>query len=318
MGYTPAGYADGGSYTFHFPDGNATIARLLVRDLIPAALPGRDCRDAVTTRADYSQLDRLHHSVRIRLSSTVVRARNQGDPAALRGVEIAYVRGDQVFMVQAKDCVLACWNMMIPYLCPELPQAQRTALHSLVKVPLVYTSVALRNWRAFHTLGIAEVQAPGGYFSYFHLNPAVDIGGYTAERSPERPILVHMVRTPCQPGLPEHDQNRAGQAELLATPFGTFERTVREQLGRTLTGGGFDPARDITAITVNRWPHGYAPEYNPLWEPDLPPEQQPNVIGRARLGRISIANSDAGRAAYTDIAIDQAYRAVGELLALPA
>ena len=318
MGYTPAGYADGGSYTFHFPDGNATIARLLVRKLIPAAVPGHDCRDVVTARVDYRQLDRPAHPVRIRLSSIVVRAHNQHDPAASRGVDIAYTRGAQVFIVQAKDCVLACWNMMIPYLCPELPEVQKAALHSLVKTPLVYTSVALRNWRAFHRLGIAGVKAPGGYHSYFHLNPAVDIGGYTAERSPDRPILLHMVRTPCQPGLSEHDQNRAGRAELMATPFETFERKIREQLGRALAGGGFDPARDITAITVNRWPHGYAPEFNPLWEPDLPPDQQPNVIGRARFGRIAIANSDAGRAAYTDIAIDQAHRAVGELLALPS
>jgi spermidine dehydrogenase len=318
MGYTPAGYADGGSYTFHFPDGNATIARLLVRKLIPAAVPGHDCRDVVTARVEYRQLDRPDDPVRIRLSSIVVRARNQGDPAASRGVEIAYLRGEEVFMLQTKDCVLASWNMMIPYLCPDLPEAQKAALHSLVKTPLVYTSVALRNWRAFHRLGIAAVRAPGGYHSYFHLNPAVDIGGYTAERSPDRPILVHMVRTPCQPGLSEHDQNRAGRAELLATPFETFERKIREQLGRTLAGGGFDPARDITAITVNRWPHGYAPEFNPLWEPDLPPDQQPQMIGRARFGRIAIANSDSGRAAYTDIAIDQAHRAVGELLALPA
>jgi spermidine dehydrogenase len=318
MGYTPAGYADGGSYTFHFPDGNATIARLLVRKLIPAAVPGHDCRDVVTARVDYRQLDRPAHPVRIRLSSIVVRAHNQHDPAASRGVDIAYTRGAQVFIVQAKDCVLACWNMMIPYLCPELPEVQKAALHSLVKTPLVYTSVALRNWRAFHRLGIAGIKALGGYHSYFHLNPAVDIGGYTAERSPDRPILLHMVRTPCQPGLSEHDQNRAGRAELMATPFETFERKIREQLGRALAGGGFDPARDITAITVNRWPHGYAPEFNPLWEPDLPPDQQPNVIGRARFGRIAIANSDAGRAAYTDIAIDQAHRAVGELLALPS
>jgi spermidine dehydrogenase len=192
------------------------------------------------------------------------------------------------------------------------------ALHALVKTPLVYTSVALRNWRAFHRLGIFGVRAPGGYHTYFHLNPAVDIGGYTAERSPDRPILVHMVRTPCRPGLSEHDQNRAGRAELLVTPFETFERNVRAQLGRTLAGGGFDPAHDITGIIVNRWPHGYAPEFNPLWEPDLPPDQEPNVIGRARFGRITIANSDSGRAAYTDIAIDQAHRAVAELLTLPA
>jgi spermidine dehydrogenase len=205
---------------------------------------------------------------------------------------------------------------MIPYLCPELPEAQKAALHKIVKTPLVYTSVALRDWTAFQRLGIASVTAPGGYHTSFRLNWPVDIGGYSAERSPEQPILVHMTRTPCQPGLSEFDQNRAGRAELLATPFETFEREIRGQLGRTLAEGGFDPARDITAITVNRWPHGYAPEWNPLWEEPLPMEQQPNVIGRARFGRIAIANSDAGASAYTDCAIDQAHRAVGELLAL--
>jgi spermidine dehydrogenase len=316
MGYTPAGYADGGSYTFHFPDGNATIARLLVRNLIPAAIPGRDCRDVVGAQADYSQLDRAGAPVRIRLSSIVVRVRNIGDVAASQGVEVAYTRGGQVFTVKASDCVLASWNMMIPYLCPELPTAQKAALHSLVKTPLVYTSVALRNWTAFHKLGVAGFQAPGGYHTYAVLNPAVDIGAVTAERSPDKPILVHMVRTPCQPGLPEHAQNKAGRAELLATPFEVFERNIREQLGRSLAAGGFDPARDITAITVNRWPHGYAPEFNPLWEADLPPDQQPNVVGRARFGRITIANSDSGRAAYTDSAINQGHRAVTELLAL--
>jgi spermidine dehydrogenase len=318
MGYTPSGYADGGSYVFHFPDGNSTIARLLVRSLIPGAVPGRDCKDVVTAKVDYGALDRPDNAVRIRLSSVVVRARNQGDPAASQAVEIAYARGDKVFTVRTKDCVLASWNMMIPYLCPELPEAQKAALHSLVKTPLVYTTVALRNWTAFKTLGIAGFMAPGGYHSYARLNPAVDIGGVTAERSPDKPILLHMVRTPCRPGLAEHDQNRAGRAELLATPFETFEREIRAQLGRTLAAGGFDPARDITAITVNRWPHGYSPEFNPLWDPDLPPDQQPNVIGRARFGRIAIANSDSGRAAYTDSAINQAHRAVGELLALTA
>src|ERR1700728_3288930 len=206
--------------------------------------------------------------------------------------------------------------MMLTYLCPEMTAAQKEALNNRVKTPLVYTSVALRNWQAFERLKLHRVYAPGSYHTYFHLNPHVDIGAYQSTTSPDDPILVHMVRTPCRPGLPEHDQNRAGRAELLATSFETFERNIRDQLARTLAQGGFDPARDITAITVNRWPHGYAPEYNPLWEPDLPPDQQPTVIGRARFGRITIANADAGRGAYTDVAIDQAHRAVQELLAL--
>ena len=141
----------------------------------------------------------------------------------------------------------------------------------------------------------------------------VDIGGYASPRSPDEPMLIRLVRTPCQPGLPERDQNRAGQHDILNTSFETFEHNIRDQLGRILKSGGFDAANDITAITVNRWPHGYAYEYNPLFDPDWPDGQAPNVIGRARFGRIAIANSDAGAAAYTDSAIDQAYRAVQEL-----
>jgi len=316
MSFTPAGYVQGGSYTFHFPDGNASIARLLLRDLAPAALPGVDCKDVVTAQVDYARLDRPENPVRIRLSSLCVQARNIAGPGASRGVDIAYARGAGVFKVRADACVLASWNMMIPYLCPEMPEAQKAALHKLIKTPLVYTSVAIRNWTAFQRMGVASVTAPGSYHTSLSLNWPVDIGGCTAERSPERPILVHMTRTPCQPGLPEFDQNRAGRAELLATPFETFERNIRDQLGRMLKEGGFDPATDITAITVNRWPHGYAPEWNALWTPPLPEADLPNVIGREPFGRITIANSDAGAGAYTDVAIDQAHRAVGEILAL--
>lgn len=316
MSYTPAGYAEGGSYVFHFPDGNASIARLLVRSLIPAAIPGEDCRDVVGARADYAALDRPSNPVRIRLSSLVVRARHLGEPDASSEVEVSYVRAGRVFSVKAGACILACWNMIIPYLCPELPEPQKAALHDLVKTPLVYTTVAIRNWTAFQKLGVSSISAPGAYHTSLSLNMPVDIGAATAERSPDRPVLVHMTRTPCAFGLPEHEQNKIGRAELLATPFETFERNIRDQLGRTLVEGGFDPARDITAITVNRWPHGYAPEWNPLWQPDIPVEQQPHVIGRARFGRIAVANSDSGAAAYTDCAIDQASRAVGELLAI--
>jgi spermidine dehydrogenase len=314
MGFTPAGYEDtGGSFRLHFPDGNATIARLLVRDLIPRAVPGNSVEDVITARANYAQLDRSGTPVRLRLNSIAIRARHVGDPKSATQVEVTYLRGGKPFTARARGTVLACYNMMIPYLCPELPAAQKDALHQLVKTPLVYTSVALRNRQAFDALKVHRVYAPNGYHSYFHLNPHVNIGGYQSPNSAADPILLHMVRTPCKPGLPEHEQNRAGRAELLSTPFETFERNIREQLARTLGKGGFDPVRDITAITVNRWPHGYAPEYNPLFDPDVPEAERPHVIGRARFGRIAIANSDSGGGAYTDSAIDQGHRAVMEL-----
>jgi spermidine dehydrogenase len=314
MSYTAAGYANGGSYRFHFPDGNATIARLLVRDLIPKAVPGRSAEDAVTARVDYSQLDQPDSPVRLRLNSTVVRARNLDDATTARQVEVTYASGKQVFTVRGKNCVLACWNIVIPYLVPELPQKQKDALHYLVKVPLVYTSVGIRNWRSFQKLGIHSLRAPGAYWMDVSLNWPVNIGAYKTPTSPDEPTLLFLSRTPCKPGLPARQQQVAGRYELLSTSFETFERAIRDQLVRTLHDGGFEPGRDIEAITVNRWPHGYGYEYNPLFDPDWPEAERPNVIGRQRLGRIAIANTDSAATAYTDQAIDQAWRAVGELL----
>jgi spermidine dehydrogenase len=308
MGYTGGGYADGGSYTFHFPDGNASIARLLVRALVPGAIPGDSATDIVTAPTDYAQLDRPANQVRLRLSSVVTLARNQGP-----GVETIYYRLGKLYKVQSKDCILACWNSVVPYLCPELPEAQREALRYQVKTPLIYASVALQSWRAFAKLGVSNVYFPAMYFSSASLNPATTIGAYRSVAGTDEPVLLHMVRTPCAPGLSQRDQNIAGRADMLATSFEDFERNIRDQLARTLAAGGFDPASDITAITVNRWPHGYAYEYNSLFDPDWAPGQAPHEIGRKRYGRIAIANADAGAGSYTDVAIDQAHRAVAEL-----
>lgn len=315
MGFTPMGYATPREgYEFHFPDGNATIARLLVRRLIPSSTPGNTVEDIVTAKVDYTQLDKADAPVRIRLSSIVVGVKHLGDVNSAKEVQIAYLRDGKLKTVRGKAAILGCWNMMIPYLCPDLPVAQKEALHYGVKVPLVYTTVAVKNWTSFEKLGVRSVACPGMYHYQMNLDVPVDIGDYKSPRTPNEPILVRMERTPCYPGLSERDQHKIGRGDLLSTSFETFERNIRDQLGRVLGPGGFDPARDIEAITVNRWPHGYAYEYNYLFDPEWPAGQSPCEIARKPFGRIAIANSDAAAAAYTDTAIDQAHRAVQELL----
>jgi spermidine dehydrogenase len=316
LGYTALGYLTPHEpYSFHHPDGGASVARHLVRALIPEAVSGHSAEDIVTAKVDYGLLDVSGSPVRMRLNSTVVRARNVGAPESATEVEVAYERRGQVCSVRGKGVVLACWNSMIPYICPELPKHQKEALAYGVKSPLVYTRVAIRNWTSFEKIGISRVSSPGMYHTGVRLDPPINIGDYRYPSSPEEPMVLFMTRTPCQPGLPMSDQYRVGRVELYDTPFVTFERKIRDQLARTLAPGGFDPARDIAAITVNRWPHGYACEYDPLWDPDWPEDRRPCVIGRKQFGRIAIANSDAAAAAYMDPAMDQAYRAVGELLA---
>ena len=300
-------------YIFHFPDGNASVARLLVRSLIPEAIPGATMEDVVTAKADYAKLDDANAAVRIRLNSTVVRVQHVKASEKPQEVRVSYVRGGKVHAVVGKSCVLACYNIMIPYICPELPEKQKQTLAYLVKAPLVYTHVALRNWTSFAKLNVHHIVASGSFHTYTALDFPVSLGQYHFPSNAEEPIVVFMLRTPCKPGLPQRDQNRAGRYELLQTPFSQFEHKIREQLARMLGAAGFDPAKDIEGITVNRWAHGYAFTPNSLFDPDWKEEEKPWVIGRKPFGRIAIANSDAGANAYTNEAIDQAYRAVQEL-----
>ena len=301
-------------YFFHFPDGNATIARLLVRRLIPNAIPGNSSSDVVLAKANYAKLDDSASPVRIRLNSTAVRVKHLGDAATAKEVEVTYARGGKAYTARAGNTILACWHVVIPYICEELPEKQKDALASAQKVPLLYTNVALNNWTSFQKLGANSIYAPGMYHTGVNLDLPVSIGGYECPRKPEEPIVVHMMKAACRPGRPAREQHRLGRTELFRTTFETMERNIREQLARTLGAGGFDPARDIAAITVNRWPHGYAYEYNSLFDSFwLEGGETPCEIARKPHGRIAIANSDAGAYAYTDEAINQAYRAVGEI-----
>ena len=309
--------ADSGDPDIYLPDGNATITRLLVRSLIPEAISGNSMEDVITAGLDYDRLDRAGSPARIRLNSTVVRVRHLGDPSAAKEVEVTYIRAGQARKVRAGSCVMACWNTLIPYLCPELPEPQKEALAYGTKAPIVYTSVVLRNWTSFQKLGISGISAPGSYHTSLSLAPQGRLGDYRTPHSPEEPVVIRLTRAPCAAGLTKKEQHRAGRLELLSTTFETFEREIRDQLGRMLSQGGFDPARDIEAITVNRWPHGYAYTYNTLYDPLdwalATPDDRPCVVGRKRFGLIAIANSDSMASPHTDAAIDSALRAVQEL-----
>jgi len=297
-------------YIYHFPDGNASIARLLVRSLIPQVAPGHTMEDVVPAAFDYSALDRASQPVRIRLDSTCVHAASSGGKA-----QVAYVRDGKLHRVEARHAVLACFHMMIPYIATDLPQPQREALAKNVKTPLCYTNVLVRNWRAFQNLKVSAISAPMGFHHQVSLDFPVSLGGIRHSRDPAEPILLHMVHVPGAPnqGLDARSQFRIGRGKLYAMSFADFEERIRDDLDRMLGPGGFSSARDIAAITVNRWPHGYSYVANSLFDPD---DYEDSVLKVARqsFGPIAIANTDAGGDAWVHFAIDQADRAVKELL----
>ncbi len=314
--YDTIHHEEAANYYFHAPDGNASVARLLVQRLVPAAIPGSSLDEVVTARADYGKLDLPGAPVRLRLSSSVMRVRQNGSTGGSGRVEVAYVQNGTLKTVSGGAVVLACWHTVIPAICPELPAAQKAAMEYAIKVPLVYTNVFIRSWTAFQKLGVQRISMPSMWHTSVNLDFPVSLGAYKHSASPAEPIVLHLTKSACQPGLPAREQHRAGRRELLATSFETIERSIRDQLGRALGVGGFDPAADILGITVNRWPHGYAYQYNSLaddfW---LNGGEQPCAVARRPHGRIAIANADAGAYAYTDAAIDHGHRAVQDLLA---
>jgi spermidine dehydrogenase len=296
-------------YIYHFPDGNASLARLLVRSLAPAVAPGHSMEDVILAPFDYSKLDVRGQSVRIRLDSTCVHVHNASDR-----VHVAYVRHGALHRVEARHAVLACFNMIIPYIMPELPAPQRAALAQNVKVPLVYTNVLVRNWQPWVRLGVHDISAPMSFHCRVKLDSPVTLGGYHHPRDPEGPILLHLVHVPSAPkqALDARTQFRIGRGKLLTMTFDDFEERIRDELDRMLGKGDFSSARDIAAITVNRWSHGYSYVANSLFDRD----DYGDVLKEARrtAGRVAIANTDAGGDAWAHYAIDQAHRAVQELV----
>jgi len=305
-------------YIFHFPDGNATIARLLVRKMIPNSIAGSTMEDIVTAKADYSQLDLSDQRVNIRLDSTVISAKNTND-----GVEVIYVKQGKLYKVSGKKCILACYNGIIPNLCPDLPKKQKEALKYNVKVPLVWVQVAMKNWHMFAKKGISRAICPKSFFNNMYIDFPVSIGEYQYPQSFDDPVVFLMNHVPTRPyeGLTNREQHRKGRYDILKLSYQDYEDKIFNQL-KGMFGSDFRK-EDVAGITVNRWAHGYSYEYNSLFDSDffdgsmpdsMNNERYPHVIGRKPFGNISIANSDSGGSAYVDAAIVQADRAVNEIL----
>jgi len=298
--------------SLYFPDGNASVARLLVHKLIPTVAPDtKGFEDIATSRFDYGALDRADQAVRLRLNSTVVGVQETSNNT----VVVDYVQDGSAVSVTGDHCVLACYNGAIPYLCPDLPESQKEALNYGVKVPLVWTNVVLENGHAWSKLGVGSVSCPDDPYVVMTVAPPTTTGGHQPPRGPDDPMVVFLLGVPDLTVTGTENSRelcRMARHKVYATNFDTYEQEIRDQLQGVLGEYGFHHETDIRAITVNRWPHGYAYEYMSLDDPEWPEGLAPHEIGRAQFGRISIANSDSEAYAYLDAAIDAGWRAVEE------
>ena len=297
-----------------FPDGNASVARLLVQKLIPTVAPEVTGPDSIVgARFNYEALDEAGNDTRLRLNSTAVGIReNQAGE-----VEIDYVEQGSAKRVLADHCILACYNGLIPHLCPEMPESQKAGLAYGVKTPFVYANVQVRDGKAFSKAGAMRLRGPHDPCQWVSCAPTVAVGGFERPRGPDDPMVIFMMHSPMpmtnpDPKLSTRDQLRLARTEIYQAQFSDYEQQIREQLQSMLGQFGFQHQSDIEAITVNRIPHGYAYPYVKLDDPEWEAGQAPHEVGRAQFGRISVANSDAEAVALMNAAFDAAYRAVEE------
>ncbi len=300
-------------YIHHFPDGNASLARAIVRRLLPEALPGDSIEDLLLAQVDYGRLDREESRIRIRLDAPCVRVQNVRD-----AVEVCYVDNGKLLKASGGNVILACWHRVIPLLTDELAKEQTEALGDQHKVPLIYANVLVRSWESFARLGVVGFRAPGAWWDGCWIDEPVSIGSYRFADTPSDPVLLHLGKVVVGgKGESAREQARVGRHMLANLAFSEVELHIRDLLARAMGKGGFDPARDIEAIAVNRWSHGYSYEYMRPWDAYWPEGPLPIETARKQWGRIAIANSDSGAYAYAHSAIDQAARAVRELLGAP-
>jgi spermidine dehydrogenase len=299
---------DGGTYSAkdpfiaHFPDGNATMARSLVKKLVPNVGPGETAEEIVVSKFNYAELDKPSNSARVRLNSTVVHVQHAGDPNSSSEVLVNYINDGTSYQVKAKGVVMACYNMMIPHIITDLPEEQDAALRKLTKVPLQYTTVGVTNWRAMKEMGIGMAMCPGNIHQVVGMDYPVSMGGYEFTKTPDDPCIIHMRCCPVGDtvGAPAIEQFREARRKMLGLTFEDYEEEIREHLGGMLPNESFNFDKDVKSISINRWGHAYG--YG-----------NPGAVGRQPFGRITIANSDSVGNAMFQTAAMQAYRAVQEL-----
>jgi len=305
LGFAPkAVYDEDNPYIHHFPDGNAGIARALVKKLVPGVAKGGNAEELVLAKFNYAELDKPRNAVRIRLNSTAVNVEHGGDPNSSSDVLVNYINDDNSYQVKAGSVVMACYNMIIPHIVSGLPEEQSAALKLQGKSPLQYTTVGLRNWRAMKELGIGVAMSPGNMHQAVLMDFPVSLGGYEFANSPDDPCIIQMICCPYgQFGAPMIEQVREARLKMLSLQFEDYEKEIRAHLSGMFPQKLFDFDTDVASISVNRWAHGYT---------NGGPGDSTR-IGRQPFGRISIANSDSAPGADAKTAMMMAHRAVNEL-----
>jgi spermidine dehydrogenase len=302
-----------------FPGGNTTIARLMLKSLIPAAMDGAiegsNTVDNVTRNTvNLSALDTPQTSARIRLSSTAVSVQHDGEPGKANSVSIVYLKDGRLYRVKARSAILAGGSWTTKHIVKDLPESHRKAYAEFYRSPCLMANVAVRNWRFLHRMGMSGCRWFEGIGNYMEVRRLALTGVADSTIGPDSPIVLSLKVLYSYPGQATEEQGNRGRGEMLATSFRDYERRIREQFTQMFAGSGFDAERDIAGIILNRWGHAYlSPQPGFFFGHDgrTAPRE---VLRNAPFGRIAFANTDLAGAMDHRYSILEAQRAVGQLL----
>jgi len=308
-------YEKEGAAVQMFPGGNTTIARLMVKTLIPTAIAGEANMEGVTrNRVNFEALDAPETRARVRLEATVLNVQHDGDPQKADSVRIVYSQRGELFRLRASSVVMAGGSWTTKHVVTDLTAAHRDAYARFFRSPCVMANVALRNWRFLGKLGITGCRWFGGQVGYYtEVCRKAVVADVPAEINPDQPIVLALKILFSYPGLPTAAQGHRGRAELMATSFRDYEQRIREQFTEMFSGAGFDAKRDIAGVVLNRWGHAYlSPQPGFFFGLNGKPAPR-DVLRSAPFGRIAFANTDLAGAMDHRYSILEARRAVEQL-----
>ena len=298
-----------------FPGGNDGIARHIVKTLISDSIPGPNTLEAVCRRnINFDALDHAGQPARIRLGSTTVWVGHEGDPAKSNFVTVAYTRGGKLYRLRARSVVMAGGSWTSKRIVRDLPSRQREAYDQFYRSPCMMANVALRNWRFLYKMGISGCQWFEGLGSFTAVRKLPTFATDNQTIGPDSPVVLTLKVLFPHYGLPLEQQANSGRAQLLGTSFRDYERQIRAQLTDMFAASGFEAARDIAGIVLNRWGHAYvSPQPGFFFGQDGNPAPR-EILRAAPFGRIAFANTDLSGTPDHRTAIGEAHRAVGQLL----
>jgi len=305
---------DAGGMDQMFPGGNTTVARLMVKTLIPASMEGTNSvEDVSRNNVRFSALDAPGAQARIRLGATAVAVQHDGDPAKASSVTVAYEKDGKVYRLKARAVVMAGGSWTSKHIVKDLPETHRQAYAEFYRSPCMMVNVAVRNWKFLYQMGMTGCRWFGGIGNYMEVRKLALTGDEEPTISPESPVVLTVKVLYSYPGYSTEEQGNRGRGEMLATSFRDYELQIRGQFTEMFGSAAFDADKGIAGIILNRWGHAYlSPQPGFFFGKDGKPAAR-EVLRKAPFGRIAFANTDLAGAMDHRFSILEAERAVGQL-----